>query len=105
MAKLSFNIEGQTLGAVGFGFEVPDVDAGRILVAFGGIFGPVTESVPVADGFEIVERPRTPQEVAERIARNAINDLLLQTVEYERQQAVKVARDAISEIVPVPLEA
>lgn len=106
MAKIGFSVEGQTLGTISYGFEIPDADALRILTAHGEMFGPVyevgpdpelgAESVPVA-------RPRTPHEVAQLIAEGTISDLLDKTVRYERNKAIREAEAAIAPIVPTPV--
>lgn len=90
MANLSFGIKGTGMDFV-VAVEVADADASRILSYLASTeYGTVTE-----DG---VSRPAPIDEVVRSFSLGILQGLLDQTVRFEKDQAVKIASEAIQNI-------
>jgi len=97
MAKITMTVEGPNVGTFIKTMEVSDQDAGRILAAYGNIYGPIT--VPAAEeGGEPTTRPRTAQEIVDALALGTLNGIL---ANVQREESEKAARDAAAGVQPI----
>lgn len=96
MATVSLTIVGQNVGNYVFARELDDVDAGRIIQAYGAIYGPITETI----NDEQVTRALTPTEIVERISDGFLRGVLNNVKRKEDE----LARNAIDTPLIVPIE-
>lgn len=104
MATLFFGVTGPTLD-LQEDLQIADADAPRIMAyLMASSYGTVTENVQSEDGESQswVTRPATPEETAANYAKAVLNQLLAETVAWEKAQAAAAAAEEIAPITVVP---
>ena len=121
MATLFFGVDGPTL-SLREDLTILDTDAPRIFAyLMASSYGTVTENIqseipdaswspgedetegdrPMIPVQSWVTRPATPEETAENYAKAILNQLLAETVNWEKAQAAQQAANGVAPIVPM----